>query len=185
MNSRFWNKHEQQQVTRQRTKFLRNVRSRHGRQLCIEEANRVYVGLRLGLRKRRNCGVDCCCHRKVQNGVDPLAIAEQRIGHADFHDLPLSVSLRSLCRQDYKNRRGHVTSPASALGLIPLSCDYCPPKERTAPVAIQRWLAPGRSGPIRIRKSGFLQVPGMLSNVPEKSAFPCAFSFTGVVVKMV
>jgi hypothetical protein len=42
-----------------------------------------------------------------------------------------------------------------------------------------------RSGPIRIRKSGFVQVPGMELNVPEKSALPCAFSCTGVVVKMV
>jgi hypothetical protein len=60
-----------------------------------------------------------------------------------------------------------------------------PTKERTAPVAIQRWLAPGRSGPIRIRKRGFVQVPGMVANVPEKSALPCAFRRTGVVVKMV
>src|SRR5260370_42488253 len=34
-----------------------------------------------------------------------------------FHDLPLSVSLRSLSRQDYKNGRSHFTSPATALGL--------------------------------------------------------------------
>ncbi len=35
------------------------------------------------------------------------------------------------------------------------------------------------------QKEGFVQVPGMVLNVPEKSAFPCAFSCTGVVVKLV
>jgi len=89
-------------------------------------------------------------------------------------------------RRIFQDGRGHLTSPASALGLIPLSCDYSlPPKERTAPVAIQRWLAPGRSGPIRIRKSGLLQVAGGASNVPENSALPRASSGTGGVVKMV
>ena len=39
----------------------------------IEEANHVRVGLRLGLGRKRNCGLDCCCHRhSVENFVvDP------------------------------------------------------------------------------------------------------------------
>src|ERR1700738_390593 len=47
---------------RQLTKVFRNARSWHGSQLFIEEEDRVCFGLRLGLRKRRNGGLDCCCH---------------------------------------------------------------------------------------------------------------------------
>ncbi len=57
-------------LLRQLTKVFRNARSWHGSQLFIEEEDRVCLGLRLGLRKRRNCGLDCCCHRNSSLLVD-------------------------------------------------------------------------------------------------------------------
>src|SRR3984893_11700516 len=55
---------------RQLTKVFRNARSWHGSQLFIQEEDRVCLGLRLGLRKRRNGGLDCCCHRNSSLLVD-------------------------------------------------------------------------------------------------------------------
>src|ERR1700687_5322901 len=55
---------------RQLTKVFRNARSWHGSQLFIEEEDRVCLGLRLGMRKRRNGGLDCCCHRNPSLLVD-------------------------------------------------------------------------------------------------------------------
>src|ERR1700722_7028868 len=63
----------------------------------------------------------------------PKALRYAKLNQLCHDPLPLSVSLRSLCRQDYKNRRGHLTSPATALGLIALSCDHRY-RQRNAPL---------------------------------------------------
>src|SRR5438132_10174712 len=66
---------------RQLTKLFRNARSWHGSQLFIEEEDRVCLGLRLGLCKRRNGGLDCCCHRNSSLLVD-IGRAESRPPYA-------------------------------------------------------------------------------------------------------
>src|ERR1700732_4298333 len=95
------------------TKFLRDARSWHGSQFVIEETIRVYVGLRLGLRKRRNCGVDCCCHRNSSFlasfcSRDCCCVAmpgsiEARLGGREKFGVEESVTFRSnLCASDEK-----------------------------------------------------------------------------------
>jgi len=55
-----------------------------------------------------------------------------------------------------------------------------PPKERTAPVAIQRWLAPGRSGPFATR--GFLHKPPLSDpNCPDLPGANQRWIATGAV----
>src|ERR1700688_4598056 len=67
---------------RQLTKVFGNARSWHGSQLFIEEEDRVCLGLRLGLRKRRNGGLDCCCHRNSSLLVDIGGRIASRLGTA-------------------------------------------------------------------------------------------------------
>src|ERR1700681_4205951 len=97
---------------RQPTKAFRNVSSWQGSQPFIEESNRVCIWIRLGLRKRRRCVLDCCCHRNsclvhgggaqqcrfvvlsISFSVDPLPDVRRTV--LKLHAIRLAISHRSL-----------------------------------------------------------------------------------------
>ena len=69
-HSEFRNKDDHREGTRQFVKVFQNVRSRHGSPLFHRGSESRSRRLRLGLGRKRNCGLDCCCHRhSVENFV--------------------------------------------------------------------------------------------------------------------